>query len=792
MSPETKQRSSGNLVEELTSFVGRKGEIAEIRRLLSASRLVTLTGIGGVGKTRLALRVGTELSRAFPDGVWFVDLAQVHEPDMLAHTAAQALGVRDQSARDPITVVSTYLSKKRLLLLLDNCEQVIDDCAEFAMAVLQAAPELRILATSRLPLSVYGERIWEVLPLSSPPAEERFTPGTAETQDAVTLFGQRTAAVLPGFSITAENQSTVARICRELEGIPLAIELGVAHMRHMSLDQLLSRLDNRYLLLARGSSTKPSRHQTLRAAIDWSYDLCSPEERSLWARLSVFSGGFTLEAVEEVCSGDGLAAPSILDVLSGLVEKSIVLRSRPGSTESPFVRFQLLGTLREYGHERLAPGEKEELRRRHLEWFAQFADQGARQWFGPDQLEWRRRVEAEHSNLRGALEFCLAEPERVQVGLEMAGALWFYWTSCGLMVEGRQWLDRLLALDEKPTLARGTALWVCSWLCSHQGDPISGEEGGERARDVAEHLGDARLAAYAQHTAGIAAMAQGDAVRATALCEDAWARHRVVGVTSAATMALVQLAFVASLQGDYNRAAAYSEECLLVTSDHSESWAHSWGLTTLGLALCLRGDAPQAVARLQKAIAIKRDLRDLFGLGMAVEFLSWTLASEGRHKQAARLYGALEPLWALNGVPLMGSPQLLVFRQEQQTATRSVLGAEAFNVIVGEGEEMSTEQACEYALAGMEEPARSTAHATSDDSRRPLLTRREQEVAKLVAKGMSNKDIAAALVISVRTVEAHVEHIMTKLGCNSRSLVAAWVATQHSARQSSQADMDHR
>ena len=776
MTSLTARRRVGNLPAELTSFVDRRQEAADVRRLLSVARVVTLTGVGGVGKTRLALRVAGQLDRVYPGGVWLVDLAQIHDQDLVVHTVAQALGIQDWSSRGVETVLADNVRDKQILVVLDNCEQVLDGCAKSCHVLLDASPELRILATSRQPLGVYGEHTMPVpaLPVSEPGSADARS--IARTQHAVRLFVDRASAVSAGFTLTDEQETTVRRLCHELDGIPLAIELAAARMRSLSVDELLSRISGRFRLLTSGSRTVAPRHQTLRAAMDWSYELCSRHERTLWARLSAFAGGVDLEAAAYVCATDELAGEDFLESVGGLVDKSILLRREYSTGGISHTRYELLETIREYGQELQTEAEYTATRRRHRDWFLRLAERGAEEWFGAHQFEWRARIAAEHANMRAALEYCATAPGETQAGLRMAGALWFYWEACGLIVEGRQWLDRLLVLDSRPTAARATALWVCSWLASHQGDLARGAATAKQCGDVAAWLQDPGLAAFGMHLSGVAAMAEGDLERAHALCTEAWSRHRVLDkVTSPMVMALVQAGLVASLQGETDRAVAYAKECLEITTKAGEVWTRSWGLVVLGLARWCRGEVCAAVASLRESITMKYALDDLFGLGMAVEVLAWSLVSEGDHRQAARLFGALEGIWPRVGVPLLGSPQLMGFRQRSEDQARSALGNRTFDELFQEGAALPLDQGLAFALSdgAIPEPGK----IAGEQPWFPL-TRREREVAELVAQGLSNKEIAAKLVISQRTAETHVEHILTKLGYTSRSQIVTWVSAQ--------------
>ncbi|GDY29124.1 LuxR family transcriptional regulator [Gandjariella thermophila] len=782
----TARRGQGNLPAEETSFVDRRRERDETRRLLSVSRLVTLTGVGGVGKTRLALRVAAEVSRSFPDGVWLAELAQVQDENLLAHTVAGALRLQDLSSRDLVSVLAGYLADKRLLLVLDNCEQVVTGCARLAERLLRAAPGLRILATSRQPLGIPAEHMLRVPPLAAPEPGHLWDGAEVGDYEAVALFCERASAALSDFRLTPDNQAAVVRLCQQLEGIPLAIELAAARLRALSAEELLARLGDRFRVLGGARGLTQARHRTLRAAIDWSYELCSAAERQLWSRLSVFAGSFTLEAAEEVCADGDPSDESFVDVLAGLVDKSVVTREETRRQHGAPTRYRMLETIRQYGAQRLRDrGAEPEYRRRHRDWYLRLSEQAAADWFGPRQLAWYTRMRLEHDNLRAALEFCLRDPGERDAGLRMAGSLWFYWVTCGVLAEGRQWLDRLLAPPVPTSPEAETASWVRSWIASHQGDQVVSEQDAARSIELSRRLGDARLKAYAVHAVGVAAMVT-DLDRARALLTEAWARHRAMDdVGSASVMSLVQLSVVANLQGDLAGAAGYATECLRISDLHEETWTRSWGLSLLAFAEWRQGDSARAADRLRESLAIKRGFDDLFGIAMSLEFLSWCLVTDGQHAQAARLFGALEGLWQFVGLPLMASPQFSGYRQGSERQARAALGDDRYQAEYQRGRSLSMPEALDYALTGTArspERERAAVRRPATPASRSPLTTREETVAELVATGMSNKDIATRLLIAPRTVDSHVEHILAKLGFNSRTQIATWVAHREPRR----------
>jgi predicted ATPase/transcriptional regulator with XRE-family HTH domain len=452
----------------MTSFIGRARELAAVKQRFSSARLLTLTGPGGCGKTRLALQAAAELADKFADGVCFVELAPLGDPRLVPQSVASALGVREEPTRPlPVTLIDT-LHRRQLLLVLDNCEHLIAACAELAHILLSACPQLHVLATSREVLGVAGEMAWRVPPLASPDPQRPVPVEHLLQYEAVQLFVERARTVQPTFTVTERNAAAVAQVCHRLDGIPLAIELAAARVKVLTVEQIAARLDDRFRLLTGGSRIALPRQQTLQAAIDWSYDLLSEPERRLWRRLSVFAGGWTLEAAEAVCAGAGLDAAEVLDRLTSLVDKSLVTVDAMAGE----ARYRLLETIRQYGREKLErSGEAAVIRRQHLEWHVGLAERAEPELTGPDQAVWLEKLEAEHDNLRAALEWSQVEAQGEQIGLRVAAALWRFWLVHGHLREGRRWLEGMLAgSPEAWPAVRAKALYGAGALAEDQGD----------------------------------------------------------------------------------------------------------------------------------------------------------------------------------------------------------------------------------------------------------------------------------------------------------------------------------
>jgi predicted ATPase/DNA-binding CsgD family transcriptional regulator len=770
----------GNLPVDVTSFVGRRRELAVAKALLSTSRLTTFTGMGGVGKTRLAIRLAAELRRGFVDGVWLVELAGLQDAGLVGQTVSATLGIDDRTAGWSLTTLSAFLKKRQMLLVLDNCEHLLDACAVMVDALLRACPELRILATSRQPLGITGEQTLAVPPLSVPGADRRASPEGLTQYGAVSLFVDRATAVRPGFTIDAHNQLAVAGICRRLDGIPLAIELAVGRLRSLSAEQLLEHLDDRYALLTGGSRAALPRQQTLRALIDRSFDLCSPAEQLLWARLSVFSDGFDLDAAEQVCGGGEIPAGDVLDLMAGLVEKSVVLADERGGR----VRYQLSETLREYGRDRLSDaGQTSALRHGHLDRYASLVTQAEAGWFGPNQVELFARLRLEHANLRAALGFCLTEPGVASVGLAIASALRFYWLMSGRPNEGRHWLERLLAADVGRTPLRLRGICVDGYLATLLGDFPAAELRLAEADRLAQGPGEASGIALINQVRGLSELFQGDPLRAVAHFDQALAEHRALGDEAAMAYDQIELALSFALLGHDERAVGLLEECLALSESHGEHWIRALALWALGIEACRQGDHPRATSTEQQSIRLRLPLDDRWTIGLNLDVLAWTAAASGDGERAAHLLGAARAIRETLGTSQAPLGHLADLQARYEGAARESLGDAAFDRAFKQGVRLGFDEAVAYALGETHQPGVRGQNVEREGMLGGSLTRREHEIAELIRRGLSNKEIAGTLVISPRTAEAHVEHILTKLGFTSRAQVASWV-TEHRGRPS--------
>ncbi|MEV6470522.1 regulator [Kitasatospora sp. NPDC051702] len=693
----------GRLPAEVTGFVGRRRELTELARLLAGARLVTVTGPGGVGKSRLALRAAARAAGAFPDGTWLVEVAPVQDPLLLGHAVLEALRLTDGTARPPMDVLTERLAGRRLLLVLDGCEHLVAACAELTEALLRGLPGVRVLATSRAPLRACGEHLHTLAPLPVGPLPVGRV-GSDALPDAVRLFADRARAVLPSFEVTAANAEAVGLLCRRLDGIPLAVELAAGRLRALSVEQITARLDDRFRLLTGGSRTALPRHQTLRTTIGWSHELCTAQERLLWARLSVFAGSFDLDAAEYLCAGDGLDAEDVLDLLDELVAKSVVLRE-----ESSFgVRFRLLDTLRDYGsHWLRAAGEEQRLLRRHRDWYLGVATWGEVEWFGPRQAETAERTELAHTNLRAALEFCLAEPGEEQIALLLAGTLWFYWVGCGHLGEGRHWLDRALALDREPTEARAKALWVTGYMATLQGDLATARPALEECRRQALDTGDDRALAYAVHRQGCAALIGDEPDRAAELFEEALWHYRTIGeLNSNVVMAMFELGVAYLFQGDVESGELWFGQARELCEEHGEQWAYAYVLYAMAYSHWMDGAVRSARALARESVRLNHLFHDLLGIVLAIDLLA-LLETEpggpgepGDLREARVLQGAAHRIWRTVGLPFLGSRSFFGPHQECAERARAGLTEQEYQDCYEAGARLDLDAAVSRALGG--------------------------------------------------------------------------------------------
>lgn len=682
---------AGNLPPELTSLVGRRDELDQIRRACRRSRLVTLTGVGGVGKTRLALRAAADLRPEFSGGAWLVELAPLDDGTLLPHAIAEALRLTDQSTRPMAEVLAEHLFGREVLLVLNTCEHLVDACARAAETLLAAVPGLRVLATSRRPLETPGELVYTVDPLPVPAEDATDVAG----HDAVALLAERAAEALPGFEVAGHNEAAVARLCRRLEGIPLAIELAAARLREFSVEDLADRLDDRFATLEAGAGEAgPPWHRALRTAVGWSHELCEPAERLLWARVSVFAGDFDAEAVRRVCSDERLPEADIGLLLDALADESILTWLPTGAGE----RYRMLETLREYGAAWLRDlGEEEEFRRRHRDHYLALAVRGAAGWLGPGQLSWYDRMISEHDNLRAALEAALAEKD-APAALGLAGTLAFFWYGCGYAKEGRHYLEQALALGGEPGPALVQALWADGLLAATQGNADAAED---RAAECAAAAvpGDPYAEMCVKALRSSAGVVRGDVPQAMAESEGAYRmRWSDEEPTLPGLLALLCRAHALTVDGRVEEAIGVLDDLRALCDQRGEQSMRSHGDLLRGQAELARGRLGAAVAHGQEALRAKRRLHDSFGLGLTVDLLALAAGAAGRAERAARLLGLSRRIWSTHGQAQANVPAWVAGRQECERQARDTLGDDAYQVAFRTGFDSDIDAGIAYAL----------------------------------------------------------------------------------------------
>jgi len=682
-----------NLPIQLTSFIGREREKAEVGRLLFINHLVTLTGAGGAGKTRLALQVAAEALEEFPDGVWLVELAALSNPGLVPKAVASALGVSEQPARSLTETLRDALRRKSVLVVLDNCEHLVAACAHLADAVLRACPNLRILATSREALGVTGETVWRVpsLPVPDPqqlPPLDRF-----KEYDAVRLFIDRAVASDPRFAVTISNAPAVAQVCHRLDGIPLALELAAARVRVLAVEQIATRLDDRFRLLTGGSRTAVLRQQTLRATMDWSFDLLSEEEHALLRRLSVFAGGWTLEAAEAICSGNGVAASDTLDLLTQLVDKSLVTTETQGGE----ARSRLLETVRQYGGERLLEaGEADDVQRRHCGWYLDLAERADPMLRGNEQELWLERLATEHDNLRTALAWGRTDTQSAEAWLRLIRALYYFWNVTEHMTEGRHWLEEAVTRGNEadPVILLGILLGAGA-LAYRQGDHERAGQLTEQALVLSRTLKDKQGVTWALALSGLVVFER-DPVQATPLLEESVALARDLGDKWMIGFVLFQLADVPRSLGDYERATALYVESIDLCRQVGDKWRTAVGLLYMGVVSLRQREYSRAGVFFAESLPLCRR-GDLFVTFQCLEGLGCVASARGNYVRAARLFGAAELL--RESLRSRRDREYQRDIAEHMNSAQTALGDTAFASAWAEGRALTLAQAIEYALA---------------------------------------------------------------------------------------------
>jgi predicted ATPase/DNA-binding CsgD family transcriptional regulator len=813
--------ASTNLPIQLTSFIGRERDLAAVQNMFYNSRLITLIGAGGSGKTRLAIQFASMVIDNYPDGIWLVELAYLREPALVPQLVAQALGFHPVAGQPLLESLLSFVRPKQLLLLLDNCEHLLEACAQLTQQILTQAPELRILATSREPLSLAGEKIYLLSGLPWPDFDQKTViKGKIHqnlreltTYDAVRLFVERAREVSPNFVLTSENASMIVEICQRLDGLPLAIELASARVNVLTVQEITTRLDERFTLLtSRQRAGIEPRHYTLRAAIDWSYSLLTVDEQIFLRRLAVFTAGCTLDMAKVICFEEEIEEKFTLDLLSELVDKSLLIAETAGGAQA---RYRLLETIREYLLEKLdQAGETAQLRNRHLDQFLARAEEAGSKLNDEFQQLWLNRLEDEHDNLRAALTWAL-ESERIEAGLRIACAISRFWEIRGYVEEGMSWFARLLPLaDERisPDI-RANAFAYASFLSMFLGDAqaviaygrnavalaeTSGDEGnailpfalgslisgaravgdyqtafniGEQAiQFLRESSGPPFLLGMTLLAHGDVAIELGDYETARAVLEDSLGMAREAGDVYRTAHAFNSFGDLARYQGNYTEAVPAYEQSIELMREIGAQHDLASVVRNLGRTCLLLGDADRAFTLFSESLTAHLAEHYLSGIaeclvGFTAVALVWKLpVASARLLAAATAIGGQRWMASVWPAKRMDYEEYLVRTQERLTKTE-------FEMEWAVGREMSLEQAIQYA---QDLPLQSEA-ALAAVEKPEILTKREREVAVLIAQGKSNGEIAFELVLSKRTVENHVASILSKLGFTSRTQVVRWV-----------------
>ena len=767
------QGGKHNLTGSLTSFVGREREKQEVERILGTTRLLTITGTGGSGKTRLAQEVARDLTEAYQDGVWLAELAAVAEGSLVGGAVGEVLGVPEQPGRPLEATLVDALRDKHLLLVLDNCEHLVNSVAHLAEFLLRSCQGLRILATSREVLGAAGEVYWQAPPLSGPVPTHRNTTEELEEYESVRLFVQRARYRNPTFVLTRQNATAVAEICVRLEGIPLAIELAAARVG-LSVQEIANRLDDSLKLLTAGNRTATARQRTLRGALDWSHDLLSEPERVLFRRLSAFAGGWTLQAAEVVGSGDGIEGQEVLDLLSGLVDKSLVLAEATGDGT---LRYRLLEPVRQYARERLRESEETEiLQSRYARWCLELVEEARGGLQGPEQASWVRLMQQEHANVQVALSWTLeAEPE---AALRLAASLGYFWYRYGRIIEGRRWLEAVLAQTggvESATRAR--TLRLAGVLSEESGLYERAEQLHEQGLALHRRLGNREGIAASLTSLGALAYAVGDLERAMLLTQESLVLKRELGDERALMSSRNNLGEMMQKTGELSKAQALFEENLESEEILGDEWGTSVSRLNLGILAIEQGDPARSEMLLLEALSAFVRLGDEDATTECLDSLAGAAGVRGEWVRAATLFGAAEAAREELGTPIR--PVDRDRHERFVAASQRIPGEKAWASAWSAGRDISLQQATAYALSPESTPPSTPDVATSERS--SPLTPRELEVAHLIARGLTNRRISEELSISERTAATHVGRILKKLGFGSRSQLAAWITEQETS-----------
>lgn len=688
---EPARPASHNLPMQLTHFIGREKEVTDVKRLITAQRLVTLIGPGGAGKTRLSLQVANELLATFKDGVWFIELAPISDAALIAQTVATTLKLREETGRALDATLTAHLRAKHLLLIFDNCEHLIEAAAQFAEALLRACPDLHLLTSSREGLGIAGEVLYRVPPLATPDPKHLPSIEALAHYEAVRLFVDRAANVKPGFALTDHNAAAIAQVCARLDGIPLAIELAAARVKMLSADQIAARLDDRFKLLTSGSRTALPRQQTLRAAIDWSYDLLTADERVVMRRLGTFVNGWTLEAAEAVCPTD-----QVFDAVDSLLNKSMILADLE---EGHDARYRMLETIRQYVLEKLREaGELERVRQSHFDFFLALAELAEPKLMrGHDQASWLNRLETELDNMRAALDWAL-KADQIEAALRLATTLGSFWNERGYFQEGRTWLEAGLSQrDRLPKDLLASALRVAARLAGRQGDFDLAERRAQDSVTLSRELDNKANLAKALNTLAAVSSERGDVARSMAYHDEVLALYRELNDQRGSAQALSDVGWGAVFLSDYARGTPLLEESLALQRKLQDTFGIAWSALALGVARFLQGDLEPATQLMQESLRLFGPMHNQWYISGCLEVFAGIAGVRHQPQRAAQLLGAHDHLVAAMGaaIPVFWERAI---RQPLLTKIHAELDEAAFDAACDIGQQMTLDEAIEYAL----------------------------------------------------------------------------------------------
>jgi predicted ATPase/DNA-binding CsgD family transcriptional regulator len=747
-----------NLPAELSSFVGRDSQLADLRRLLRKSRLITLTGPGGAGKTRLALRLAADVLSHNPDGVWLVELARISDARLLEQTVAEACGIAETPGQTVMNALVKGLADWRALVVLDGCEHLVEPCATLVSHLLRSCPKLTLVATSREPLGVAGELIWRTPSLSVPSPHEGRHPELVLQSEAVRLFIDRAKLSRPDFELDSTTSEPAAQICTRLEGMPLAIELAASLTRIMTLTEILDRLSDRFRLLTGGNRSALPRHQTLRQAVDWSYALLSPPEQDVFVKLAIFAGGFDLAAAEGIVQGDPMEGSDVLAVITRLVDKSLVIADSHGIGTT---RYHLQETIREYALEKFQRSDEAALRRLHAHYFCEFCDLASRNLPSPEMARWIRRLDDEQTNIRLALAWCFAEQpvDFVRLAASMTG----YWLMRGRFAESLEWLDQAIDLETSSWEARAAALVGRARMRERIGDYDGSRRDCDECLRISRKFGFTMMISRALNVIGVLSAIEGNLKKAE--------RYFLETVNAAAQLddriwiarTRSNLAMIRSRRGDHEAARVELEKVVEILEAEGDPYGAGVVMDSLGqvsLSLNMFGAARDYYLR---SIAISAQFDDGMNIAISLEGLGLVALAEGDPTRMIRLASAANALRAIRGG--RPDPDWTKPVEEGLAAARAMVSRQAADAAWRQAAGFDMQEAISYAIG------KAAAAVTSPGS---PLTGREKQVAALIAEGLTNSQVAARLKIAGRTADAHVEHIRNKLGLRSRSQIAVW------------------